>query len=127
MGEQGVMLMGRRWRWTPVKEQAVAELASGWRSQREVAEALGVTRRVIEGWMRRPVFRQRVEQGRAAYQERLRAERAARLAAWRAEERARECAEEAAFERRMAAAVALPSGERARALRLLWRDRQRAP
>lgn len=113
--------MGRRWRWTPVKEQAVAELASGWRSQRQVAETMGVTRRVVEGWMRRPVFRQCVEQARAEYQERLRAERAARNAAWRAQERAKERAEEAVFRRRMAAVSALPLSQRVGALRSLLR------
>lgn len=119
--------MGRRWIWTPVKEQAVAELASGWRSQRQVGESIGVTRRTLEGWVRRPIFRQRVERERGVYRERLRAERAARLAAWRAEEDARERAAEEAFQRRFAGATELPPARRASGLRAVLRAGRRLP
>jgi hypothetical protein len=111
--------MGRRWIWTPAKEQALEGLALGYLSQRQVAESIGVTRRTLEGWMRRPIFRQRVERERAAYAQRVRAERAARFAAWMAEEDAREQAEEEAFAQRLAAVAGLHGTQRVRALRSL--------
>jgi transposase len=113
--------MGRRWIWTSEREQAVEGLALGYLSQRQVAEIIGVTRRTLEGWMRRSVFRERVAQARVAYVERVRAERAARFAARMAEEDAREQAEEEAFTQRLAAMAGLHGTQRVRALRALLR------
>ena len=116
--------MARRWIWTPMKERAVVELASGRRSQRQVAEIIGVTRRTLEGWMRRPIFRQRVERARVAYAQRVERERAARITAWEVEEDTREQAEEDAFRRRLAAVAQLPPTQRAPALRALMGHRR---
>ena len=113
--------MGRRWVWTEAKERAVELLGTRRYSQRVVAETVGVTRRTVEGWMRRAVLRERVEREREAYVERRRAERAARLAAWMAEEDARERAAEEELERRLAALDGLRPAQRARAMRGLMR------
>jgi hypothetical protein len=61
-------------------------------SQREIALELGMTRRTVEGCVRRPAFRARLEQLAHARTMRWEAERKARLAALRANEK-RETAE----------------------------------
>jgi hypothetical protein len=53
--------MPRRWQWTREKRIAFVLRDRG-QTQQEIAVALGVTRRTVEGWMRRPAWRAYAEQ-----------------------------------------------------------------
>jgi ParB-like chromosome segregation protein Spo0J len=50
----------RRFQWTPAREEAFLLARTGRYTQAEIAQRLGVTRRTVEGWIRRPAWRARV-------------------------------------------------------------------
>lgn len=54
--------MARPFVWTPAKEEALRLEYAGRLTQAEIAAQLGVTRRTVEGWARRPAFRQRLQE-----------------------------------------------------------------
>lgn len=58
--------MARPFVWTPEKEQAAQLEWEGRLTQAAIAAQLGTTRRTIEGWTRRPAFRQRMKELAAA-------------------------------------------------------------
>lgn len=65
--------MALAFRWTPQRERA---LALDWQGQHahQIAAAVGVTTRTVEGWRRRPAWRARRAQIHEAYQRQLDAE-----------------------------------------------------
>lgn len=59
--------MARPFVWTPAKEQAFQLEQDGRLTQAQIAARIGVTRRTIEGWARRPAWRARQQQRRDAW------------------------------------------------------------
>ena len=99
----------RRFRWTPQREQAIMLERTGRYTQAEIAEQIGVTRRTVEGWARRPAWK-------ARYQEMV----AASFAEWERkmrEESQRRAAEMAA---QMANYTPAPRGARSHKSRRGW-------
>jgi uncharacterized protein YjcR len=52
----------RRFQWTPAQQQAIMLARTGRYTQAEIAEQIGVTRRTIEGWARRPAWKARYQE-----------------------------------------------------------------
>lgn len=81
--------MARSFVWTPQKERACELLDAGtFHSQAALAVELGVTRRTVEGWCRRPAFRARLAALATARNARWEREWQAKLAAIRAQRQA---------------------------------------
>lgn len=73
--------MARPFVWTPAKEQAAQLEGEGKLTQAEIAEQLGVSRRTIEGWVRRTAFRARLRELNADSRDNILAQLQARYAA----------------------------------------------
>lgn len=72
-------MAARAFRWTEVREQAVAQLAEGRQSEREIAKALGIDRTTLAAWKRRPEFAARLRELTARFRERAEREALLRL------------------------------------------------
>jgi uncharacterized protein YjcR len=80
----------RRFQWTPTREQAIMLERTGRYTQAEIAEQIGVTRRTIEGWARRPAWKARyqemVQASFAEWERKMREDNQRRAAEWAARE-----------------------------------------